>query len=52
MTEKIYLETFEKCPGSAYFPLLKECQIILFFIISTPDFIWLHPKLTEKFILS
>ena len=22
MTEKIYLETFEKCPGSVYFPLL------------------------------
>ena len=22
MTEKIYLETFEKCPGSIYFPLL------------------------------
>ena len=22
MTEKIYLETFEKCPGSLYFPLL------------------------------
>ena len=24
MTEKIYLETFEKCPGSVYFPLLKR----------------------------
>ena len=23
MIEKIYLETFEKCPGSVYFPLLK-----------------------------
>ena len=23
MTEKIYLETFEKCPGSVYFPQLK-----------------------------
>ena len=22
MTKKIYLETFEKCPGSVYFPLL------------------------------
>ena len=22
MTRKIYLETFEKCPGSLYFPLL------------------------------
>ena len=22
ITEKIYLETFEKCPGSVYFPLL------------------------------
>ena len=22
MTEKIYLETFDKCPGSVYFPLL------------------------------
>ena len=22
MTGKIYLETFEKCPGSVYFPLL------------------------------
>ena len=22
MTEKIYLETSEKCPGSVYFPLL------------------------------
>ena len=22
MTEKIYLETFEKCPGLVYFPLL------------------------------
>ena len=22
MTEKIYLETFEKCPGSLYFPQL------------------------------
>ena len=22
MTEKIYLETFEKCPGSLHFPLL------------------------------
>ena len=22
MTEKIYLDTFEKCPGSVYFPLL------------------------------
>ena len=21
MTKKIYLETFEKCPGSVYFPL-------------------------------
>ena len=24
MTEKIYLETFEKCPGSVYFPLLMK----------------------------
>ena len=24
MAEKIYPETFEKCPGSAYFPLLKR----------------------------
>ena len=23
MTEKIYLETFEKCPGSLCFPLLR-----------------------------
>ena len=23
MTEKIYLENFEKCPGSLYFPLLR-----------------------------
>ena len=22
MTKKIYLETFKKCPGSLYFPLL------------------------------
>ena len=22
MTEKIYIETFEKCPGSLFFPLL------------------------------
>ena len=33
LTEKIYLETFEKCPGSLCFPLLlshfimqKDCQ--------------------------
>ena len=26
MTEKIYLETFEKCPGSVYFPLLTRQQ--------------------------
>ena len=26
MTEKIYLETFEKCPGSVYFPLLMTSQ--------------------------
>ena len=27
MTKKIYLETFEKCPGSFHFPLLtpKKC---------------------------
>ena len=24
MTEKIYLQTFEKCPGSVYFPLLSS----------------------------
>ena len=24
-TKKIYLETFEKCPGSLYFPLLISC---------------------------
>ena len=24
MIEKNYLETFEKCPGSVYFPLLKR----------------------------
>ena len=24
MTEKIYLETFEKCPGSVCFPLLSK----------------------------
>ena len=29
MTEKIYLETFEKCPGSVYFPLLLTGLIIL-----------------------
>ena len=26
MTKKIYLETFEKCPGSVYFPLLKTIK--------------------------
>ena len=26
MTEKIYLETFKKRPGSLYFPLLKETR--------------------------
>ena len=29
MTEKIYLETFEKCPGSVCFPLLNAVLIIL-----------------------
>ena len=27
MTEKIYLETFEKCPGSVYFPLLMHFRV-------------------------
>ena len=29
MIEKIYLETFEKCPGSFYFPLLLYHLFIL-----------------------
>ena len=27
MTEKIYLEAFEKCPGSLCFPLLRACGL-------------------------
>ena len=33
MTEKIYLETFEKRPGLLYFPLLIIIIIIIFIII-------------------
>ena len=29
MTKKIYLETFERCPGSVYFPLLEHFSLIL-----------------------
>ena len=33
MTKKIYLETFEKCPGSVYFPILFQvlefhCEVV------------------------
>ena len=31
MTEKIYLETFEKCPVSVYFPLLLQTSSLLIF---------------------
>ena len=30
MTEKIYLKTFEKCPGSVYFPLLQTSSLLIF----------------------
>ena len=30
MTEKIYLKTFEKCPGSVYFPLLQTSSLLMF----------------------
>ena len=46
MTKKIYLETFEKCPGSVYFPLLISVPWYVNFEISVhlgsarEDFFW------------
>ena len=41
MTEKNYLETFKKCPGSVYFPLLLSGQkidtIVLFNMVETSN---------------
>ena len=35
MTEKIYLETFEKCPWSVYLPLLIYIYKYIYIYIST-----------------
>ena len=37
MTEKIYLETSEKCPGLVYFPLLRDSIFFLMREIKSAD---------------
>ena len=44
MTEKIYLETFEKCPGLVSFPLLLTSFISLFMVANTIVYIMQKKK--------